>query len=134
MKMFVDVQAYQDFVAHVNATYGGIYWFFQTAWELAPLFLFFLTIAVLVAETAKWTRVIVLSLALVVVIVPIVGMAMYPGEMSKPLELEGGPGFVFLYCAMAFGSFIIFFSAVFVSMVDAAVIADEKEDLDTHEC
>lgn len=132
--MFFDVQAYQNFVAHVNATYGGIYWFFQTAWELAPLFLFFLTIAVLVAETAKWTRVIVLSLALVVVIVPIVGMAMYPGEMSKPLELEGGAEFVFLYFWMAFFSFIIFIAAVFVSMVDAAVIADEKEDLDTQEC
>lgn len=132
--MFFDVQAYQNFVAHVNATYGGIYWFFQTAWELAPLFLFFLTIAVLVAETAKWTRVIVLSLALVVVIVPIVGMAMYPGEMSKPLELEGGAEFVFLYFWMAFFSFIIFVAAVFVSMVDAAVIADEKEDLDTQEC
>lgn len=132
--MFFDVQAYQNFVAHVNATYGGIYWFFQTAWELAPLFLFFLTIAVLVAETAKWTRVIVLSLALVVAIVPIVGMAMYPGEMSKPLELEGGAEFVFLYFWMAFFSFIIFVAAVFVSMVDAAVIADEKEDLDTQEC
>lgn len=132
--MCFDVQAYQNFVAHVNATYGGIYWFFQTAWELAPLFLFFLTIAVLVFETAKWTRVIVLSLALVVVIVPIVGMAMYPGEMSKPLELEVGAEFVFLYFWMAFFSFIIFIAAVFVSMVDAAVIADEKEDLDTQEC
>lgn len=106
--MFFDVQAYQNFVAHVNATYGGIYWFFQIIWGLAPLLLFLLAAILHIHTLESRPFLILLSIALVVVVVPIVGMVMYPDDISTPLKLVGGDTMLFFHFFMAAAAFIIF--------------------------
>lgn len=114
--MFFDVQAYQDFVAHVNATYGGIYWFFQIAWGLAPLLLFLLAAILHIHTLQLGSFLILLSIALVVVVVPVVGMAMYPDDISTPLKLVGGDTMLFFHFFMAIAALIIFALAGFRNM------------------
>ena len=106
--MFFDVQACQNFFDHVNATYGGIYWFFQIAWELMPLFLSSLAVTLHTFTLKTRSCLILLSIALVVVIVPMVGMVMYPDDISTPLKLVGGDTMLFFHFFMAAAAFIIF--------------------------
>lgn len=128
--MFFDVQACQNFVDHVNATYGGIYWFFQIAWELAPLFLSFLAVILHFNTLKTRSCLILLSIALVVVIVPIVGMVMYPDDISTPLKLVGGNAMLFFYFFLAVAAVIIFALAGFEEMVRSESVLDAKKHVD----
>lgn len=129
-KMFFDVQAYQNFVDHVNATYGGIYWFFQIAWELMPLFLSSLAVTLHTFTLKTRSCLILLSIALVVVIVPMVGMVMYPDDISTPLQLVGGNAMLFFHFFLAVAAVIIFALAGFDEMVRSERALDAKKNVD----
>ena len=73
---------------------------------------------------------ILLSLALVVVIVPIVGMVMYPDEISTPLKLVGGYSRLFFHLSTSVVAVIMFALAAFEYMVRGGMLLDAKKHVD----